>query len=86
MKDFDSLNKKKVNFSHCAIIYHYKSYTPCLQEYINEWNECKKAHLRNQYMIKYGSLVGFDLDRESKNSEKEDHRIEKNLFRNINFM
>lgn len=76
MKVSANKNKKSVSFSEDVEVYEYEKIIPCLQEYLYGWEECKKEHLQNQYLLRYRTLNGFDLAKALKENKAEEEYIE----------
>lgn len=66
----------RVRFKESWICYIYESYTPFLQEYIANCLESKKFYLQQRYLQRQGTLIGFNIQRELKQSEEEDEEEE----------
>lgn len=64
--------KKKVSFDDHVVVYEYETVIPCLQEAIANWNESKRIHLQSEYLRKYGTLDGFNYDKECAMSDQID--------------
>lgn len=74
IKDLRFLDQptKHVRFDDHLIIHEYETENICLQEYLEQWRQCKLIHLQNTYYQKYGTLIGFNFDKECRLSDKED--------------
>jgi hypothetical protein len=70
---------KKVQFDPNVITYEYYQEIPCLQEHLENWNQCKKLHLQREYLDKNGTLEGFDYLTEYALSEQENEQYELEL-------
>jgi hypothetical protein len=65
-------SNKKVRFNDNIIIHEYEVIEPCLQYYYAMYEECKIKYLQDNYILKFGTLNGFDLIKELKLCEQED--------------
>jgi len=65
-------SNKKVSFNDNIIIHEYEVIEPCLQDYYAMYEECKIKYLQDTYILKFGTLEGFDLIKERTLCEQED--------------
>jgi len=63
---------RHVQFAEQVVIYEYETYCPCMQEILANWQECKRIHLQNIYILNHGSLNNFDFDQECKREDASD--------------
>lgn len=75
------VKEKHVRFSDNNTVYEYENECQCMQDYYNSCLQCKETFLRNQFLIKHGSLDGFDLENEKHLSDVEDD-ITMNMYVN----
>lgn len=75
---------KHVSFSQSIQIYYISTDIPCIQEYLENYKECKKQFLKNMYLQKYGNTNNFNYEKELEKHNKEEKKLEKEIDKILN--
>jgi hypothetical protein len=74
---------KHVSFSQTTQIYYVSTDIPCIQEYLENYKECKKQFLKAMYLQKYGNMNNFNYEKELEKHNKDEKKIEQEVDKEL---